>query len=121
MDQALARIGEYAPQALQEQGAPGMVVAVTDGSRTLRIYPVGYADLAAKVPVTERTRFGIGSLSKSMTSTALLELRDAGRFDPQRPVTAYLPWFYVHTRWRAITPHDLFTHTSGLPDGGLST
>ncbi|HET9097726.1 MAG TPA: serine hydrolase [Candidatus Baltobacteraceae bacterium] len=121
MDRALARIGEYAPQALQEQGAPGMVVAVTDGSRTLRIYPVGYADLAAKVPVTDRTRFGIGSLSKSMTSTALLELRDAGRFDPQRPVTAYLPWFSIHTRWRAITPHDLFTHTSGLPDGGLST
>lgn len=121
LDDTLARIGQYAPQALEEQGAPGMIVAVTDATHTLRIYPVGYADLAGKIPVTERTRFGIGSISKSMTSTALLELRDAGRFDPQRPVTAYLPWFAVHTAWRPITSHDLFTHTSGLPDGGLST
>jgi D-alanyl-D-alanine carboxypeptidase len=121
MDDALSRIAQYAPQALQAQGAPGMVVAITDATRTLRIIPVGYADLDAKSPVTEQTRFGIGSLSKSMTATALLELRDAGRFDPQRPVTAYLPWFSIHTRWRPITSHDLFTHTSGLPDGGLST
>lgn len=121
MDDALSRIAQYAPQALQEQGAPGMVLSITDATHTLRILPLGYADLTAKIPVTEKTRFGIGSLSKSMTATALLELRDAGRFDPQRPVTAYLPWFSIHTRWRAITSHDLFTHTSGLPDGGLST
>jgi CubicO group peptidase (beta-lactamase class C family) len=121
MDDALSRIAQYAPQALQAQGAPGMVLAITDATHTLRVIPVGYADLDAKTPVTEQTRFGIGSLSKSMTATALLELRDAGRFDPQRPVTAYLPWFSIHTRWRPITSHDLFTHTSGLPDGGLST
>lgn len=121
VDDALDRIAQYAPHALAEQGAPGMIVAITDATHTLRIIPVGYADAASKTPVTAQTRFGIGSLSKSMTATALLELRDAGRFDPQRPVTAYLPWFSIHTRWRAITPHDLFTHTSGLPDGGLST
>lgn len=121
MDDALSRIAQYAPQALQAQGAPGMVLAITDANHTLRIIPAGYADVDSKTPVTEQTRFGIGSLSKSMTATALLELRDAGRFDPQRPVTAYLPWFSIHTRWRPITSHDLFTHTSGLPDGGLST
>ncbi len=119
LDDALGHIAAYAPQALR--GAPGMVVAITDATHTLRIIPVGYADLESKSPVTPATRFGIGSLSKSMTATALLELRDAGRFDPQRPVTAYLPWFSIHTRWRPITSHDLFTHTSGLPDGGLST
>lgn len=121
VNDALARIGDYAPQALAQQGAPGMVLAITDATHTLRVYPVGYADLESKTPVTAQTRFGIGSLSKSMTATALLELRDAGRFDPQRPVTAYLPWFSIHTRWRPITSHDLLTHTSGLPDGGLST
>lgn len=121
LDTALSRIAQYAPQALAEQGAPGMVLAITDAKRTLRVMPLGYADLTAKTPVTEQTRFGIGSLSKSMTATALLELRDAGRFDPQRPVTAYLPWFFIPTRWRPVTSHDLFTHTSGVPDGGLST
>jgi CubicO group peptidase (beta-lactamase class C family) len=121
LDEALSRIAQYAPQALQEQGAPGMVLAITNADRTLRVLPLGYADLTAKTPVTQQTRFGIGSLTKSMTATALLELRDAGRFNPKRPVTAYLPWFFIPTRWRPITAHDLFTHTSGLPDGGLST
>jgi CubicO group peptidase (beta-lactamase class C family) len=121
MNDALDAIGAYAPQALKEQGAPGMILAVTDRTQTLRLYPVGYAKLGSKTPVTDATRFGIGSLSKSMTATALLQLRDAGRFDPRRPVRAYLPWFSVHTKWRPITSHDLFTHTSGLPDGGLST
>ncbi|MDQ2871965.1 MAG: beta-lactamase family protein, partial [Candidatus Eremiobacteraeota bacterium] len=120
MDDALTRIGQYAQQALVEQGAPGMSLAVTDKTHTLRIYTLGYANLAAQTPVTVNTRFGIGSLTKSMTATALLELRDAGRFDPQKPVTAYLPWFSIHTKFRPITPHDLFTHTSGMPDGGLS-
>lgn len=121
VDDALNEISAYAPQALKQQGAPGMVLAITDATHTLRILPVGYETLQAKIPVTERTRFGIGSISKSMTSTALLELRDAGRFNPHKPVTDYLPWFSIHSQWRPITPHDLFTHTSGMPDGGLST
>ncbi|MGZ3519995.1 MAG: serine hydrolase domain-containing protein [Vulcanimicrobiaceae bacterium] len=118
---ALARIGQYAQQALGEQGAPGMALAITDRTHTLKIYTIGYANVAAQTPVTESTRFGIGSLTKSMTATALMELRDERRFDPYKPVTAYLPWFSVHTSYRPITAHDLFTHTSGLPDGSLST
>jgi CubicO group peptidase (beta-lactamase class C family) len=121
LDDALARIGQYAQQALAEQGAPGMSLALTDKTHTLKIYAVGYANLAAQAPVTETTRFGIGSLTKSMTATALMELRDAGRFDPHKPVTAYLPWFAIHSSYRPITSHDLLTHTSGLPDGSLST
>ncbi|MGH8165483.1 MAG: serine hydrolase domain-containing protein, partial [Rhodanobacteraceae bacterium] len=121
LDDALARIGQYAQQALVEQGAPGMSLAVTDKTHTLKIYAVGYANVASQTPVTDSTRFGIGSLTKSMTATALMELRDAGRFDPHAPVTAYLPWFRIHTIYRPITPHDLLTHTSGMPDGGLAT
>ena len=72
-------------------------------------------------PVTPETRFGIGSITKSFTAGALLQLRDAGRFDDALPVTHYLPWFSIHTAFRPITSHDLFSHSSGLPDGGLST
>ncbi len=121
LDAALARIGAYAQAALAEQGAPGMALAITDKTHTLKIFTLGYANVASQAPVTEATRFGIGSLTKSMTATALMELRDAGRFDPHAPVTHYLPWFRIHTAYRPITPHDLLTHTSGMPDGGLST
>lgn len=114
-------IGVYAQQMMAQNHEPGLSIALTDRTHTLKIYTFGYADAAAKSPVTESTRFGIGSVSKSMTATALLLARDRHQFDPQKPVTAYLPWFSVRTKYRAITGFDLLTHTSGLPDGGVGS
>lgn len=121
LEQTLNAISAYAPKALAEQGAPGVSIAITDATHTLRVITIGYADAEAKAPVTPQTRFGIGSLSKSFLGTLLLQLRDEGKFDPQLPVTHYLPWFKVQSAYRPITSADLLTHSSGLPDGGLAT
>jgi D-alanyl-D-alanine carboxypeptidase len=116
---AVGKIAHDAGAAMRRQHAPGMVLALTDRRGTLGILVFGDADVAARRPVTRATRFGIGSITKSMTAIALLQARDRGAFDLHAPVTRYLPWFSVRTRWRPLTPHDLLTHTSGLPDGGL--
>ncbi len=116
MDDALKQIQTYAGQALQEQGAPGMSVAITDRTRTLRILTLGYANLDAKTPVTAATRFPIGSITKGMTTLALMEQRDEGRFDPSRPVRAYLPWFSIDSGGKTIYAHQVLSHTAGLPD-----
>jgi CubicO group peptidase (beta-lactamase class C family) len=114
---AVARIAQDAPEAMRRQHAPGMALALTDRSGTIAVLTFGLADVEKNEPVTPRTRFGIGSITKSMTSIALLQARDRGAFDPRAPVTRYLPWFSVRSRWRALTSRDLLTHTSGLPDG----
>jgi CubicO group peptidase (beta-lactamase class C family) len=116
MQDALDLIARYAPQALREQGAPGMSVALTDRTRTLRIITVGYSNLDAKAPVTPQTRFPIGSITKGMTATALMELRDEGRLDVNESVTAYLPWFSIHSGRKTIYVHQLMSHTAGFPD-----
>jgi CubicO group peptidase (beta-lactamase class C family) len=116
MDDALRQIAAYAPQALQEQDAPGMSVAITDRTHTLRILTVGYANLDAKTPVTESTRFPIGSITKGMTALALLEARDEGKFDPARTVQSYLPWFSIHSGGKPVYVHQLLSHTAGFPD-----
>jgi D-alanyl-D-alanine carboxypeptidase len=116
MDDALARIAQYAPQALAEQGAPGMSVAITDRTHTLRIITAGYANLESKAPVTEQTRFPVGSITKGMTATALMELRDEGKFDLAKPVKAYLPWFSIAADGQPIFAHQVLSHTAGLPD-----
>lgn len=120
VQQALDAIAAQAPGDMAAQGAPGMSIAITDRKHVLRIITIGYANVAQKRPVTPTTRFGIGSITKSMTSISLLELRDAGKFDPNLPVTTYLPWFTPIDPYRPITSHDLFTHTSGLPDNGAT-
>lgn len=116
MDDALAQIAAYAPQALAEQGAPGMSVAITDRTHTLKIITAGYANLDAKTPVTPSTRFPIGSITKGMTTLSLMEARDEGKFDPAKPVQAYLPWFSIHSGGKTIYMHQLLSHTAGVPD-----
>src|SRR5215469_7419278 len=95
MDDAISAIAAFGPRALAEQGAPGMSVAITDRTHTIKILTFGYANLDSKAPVTEDTRFPIGSVSKSMTSLALLQLHDRGLIDLNAPVRKYLPWWSI--------------------------
>lgn len=115
MDDALAAIAAYGPRALAEQGAPGMSVAITDRTHTLKILTFGYANVEAKAPVTPSTRFPIGSISKSMTALALLQLVDRGRVDLNAPVQRYLPWWKLGGG-NAVTIRELLSHTGGVPD-----
>jgi CubicO group peptidase (beta-lactamase class C family) len=113
---ALAAIAAYAPAAMRNQGTPGLSVAITDRTKTLRIIALGYANVDAKTAVTARTRFAIGSITKSMTALALLEQHDAGQINLNEPVQRYLPWFSIDSGGTPILVHQLLSHTAGLPD-----
>lgn len=115
LEDALDAISAYAPQALREQGTPGLSVAITDRTKTLRVIALGYANLDAKTPVTAQTRFAIGSITKSMTALALMQDVDAGRLDLNARVQRYLPWFSIHSP-NPILVHELLSHTAGTPD-----
>lgn len=97
-------------------GDLGLVVAVTDRERMQLVAVHGYADIARKQPVTADTRFAIGSISKSFTAIALMQMADEGRFDPDAPIARYLPDFHPRSAFAPITGHALMTHTSGLPN-----
>jgi CubicO group peptidase (beta-lactamase class C family) len=112
---AFRLIDQYATQSMQGNGTPGLALALVDRKGLITVRTYGYADLERGIAVTPPTRFEIGSISKSFTAIALLQLADSGRFDPNRSARSYLPWFTPTTRYRAITAHDLLTHTSGLP------
>lgn len=112
---AFRLIDRYAAQMMQGANTPGLSLALVDRSGVITVRSYGYADIGRRIPVTPATRFEIGSISKSFTAIALLQLRDEGKFDPSRPVRDYLPWFTPASRWRPVTSHDLLTHTAGLP------
>lgn len=116
MDDAIAAITAVAPAAMAYQGTPGLALAITDRTRTVRVLTFGYANVDAKEPVTPATRFAIGSITKSMTALALLEEHDAGKVDLNAPVTRYLPWFSIDSGRKPILVHQLLSHTAGLPD-----
>src|SRR5450755_3403292 len=116
-DEATARIRASAEAFMHANHIPGMALAVTDRDGTRVTLYLGTADLKTNSPITAATLFGVGSITKSMTAIALLEARDRGAFDPEKPITDYLPYFSVRSKYRPITGRDLLNHTSGLPDG----
>jgi D-alanyl-D-alanine carboxypeptidase len=113
---ALDAIAAYAPSAMREQGTPGLSVAITDRTHTLRIITLGVANRETQAPVTAQTLFAVGSITKSMTALALLQLHDARRLDLNAPVQRYLPWFSIASGGRPVLVHELLSHTAGFPD-----
>jgi D-alanyl-D-alanine carboxypeptidase len=109
------RLDQFVAQRMRQDRTPGLALAITSRDSTLAISTYGFADLRARVPLTPDHLFEIGSVSKSFTALALLQQRDAGRFDPQAPIAKYLPWFSIKSRFGPIAGHHLLTHTAGIP------
>lgn len=114
---ALGAVDEFVAARLPRLAAPGVAIGLTDSERTLGFVCQGLASVAAGTPVEPDTRFQIGSISKSFTAAVLLQEHEAGRVDLHAPVTDYVPWFSVRSRFAPITLHHLLSHTSGLPMG----
>ena len=111
---AFTRLDRYLQRKTKETRAAGFAVAVTDRKKLLGVRTYGYADVAARKPITSKTLFEIGSIGKSFTAIALLQLHEAGKLDLHAPITHYLPWFQVRSQYEPITVHHLLSHTAGI-------
>lgn len=112
-----ARLRPYVEQLREQWLMPGCAVAVTGRDETLLALYVGEADVATHAPVNSSTAFEIGSISKSLTSLALLRIAEDGLLDLDDAVAHHLPWFSVRTDHPPITVRSLLNHTSGLIAG----
>ncbi len=115
IQEAYERIDTYAEQLMAQYNTPGMTLIITDPEGTIHTASYGFEDVKTRSPVTSSSLFQIGSISKSFTSIALLQLHERGKVDVHEPLTAYLPWFSVRSEYDPITPHHLATHTAGIP------
>jgi D-alanyl-D-alanine carboxypeptidase len=101
---------------MQAMNAPGLTLGLANTGGPVRAVGFGFADLDAKTPLTAEHLFEIGSITKSFVALTLLQLRDEGKLDLNRPILDYLPWLPIQANYGVITVHHLLTHTSGLPD-----
>lgn len=92
-------------------GAPGLSLAVASGGKIVWSVSCGYADLMSRRLVTAQTRFRIGSVSKTLTATAIAQYAEAGRVDLDAPVDRYADF---PSRRGAITLRRLAGHLAGL-------
>jgi CubicO group peptidase (beta-lactamase class C family) len=115
------RVSEFRDHSMWKWGTPGMVIGVTDREKTLSVSAKGYSDAASRRPLTPDTMFQIGSVSKSFTCIALLQLVEQGALEVHDPVTKHLPWLSISSKHSGITLHHLMTHTAGIILGSDAT
>ncbi|HDR4566854.1 serine hydrolase domain-containing protein [Bacillus paranthracis] len=88
-------------------------VLVTDKEHVILNKGYGYADVQNKIENTPHTKYRIGSITKTVVATSILQLQDQGKLNIQDNVNKYIPSFPEN---KNITLYHLLTHTSGLPE-----
>ena len=91
--------------------APGLSLTVAAHGKIVWSVSCGYADLQPRRPVTAHTRFRIGSVSKTLTATALAEYAESGRVDLDASVDRYVDF---PSHGGAITLRRLAGHLAGI-------
>lgn len=112
----LERVDSYVAQAMEDRDVPGAALVVVRDGRIVHAKGYGRADSEGR-PVTPQTPFRIGSVTKSFTALAVMQLVEDGTVALDAPVRRYLPWFTLADEEAAgrITVAHLLHHTSGIP------
>ena len=127
----LGRIGPWMRRLIDDRRFAGLSVMVLRHGRIAYFDAQGSADLARGTPMQGDTLVRIYSMTKALTSTAIMMLYEEGRFQLDDPITGFLPCFRGQRVFtggsrlayqsvpaeRDITFRDLLTHTSGLTYG----
>ncbi len=109
-------IDAYIESQMRRLHIPGASLAIVEGDQIVHVKGFGYARPGGEVPAPQ-TPFFIGSLTKSFTALAVMQLVEAGKVELDAPVQRYLPWFRVADPQAStqITLRHLLNQTSGLP------
>ncbi|GAA2586668.1 serine hydrolase [Dactylosporangium fulvum] len=121
-----ARTRQYLDALLPGQLArlhiPGAAVSVVAGGRTVLTAGYGVADMRTGTPFDpQRTVVELGSIAKTFTATAVLQLAEQGRLDLDADVNRYLTDVRIADTFpgRPVTMTHLLTHTSGFDTQGV--
>ncbi|KPV45097.1 serine hydrolase domain-containing protein [Alicyclobacillus ferrooxydans] len=119
MAQNLVDFEAAAQKVLAAYDVPGVIVAVARDGEPVSFQPFGYRDREQQLELDKDTVFGIGSVTKSFTAVAIMQLEEAGLLSVDDPVVKHLPEFRLaNTDVSGITIHHLLTHSAGLPPLG---
>src|SRR6187455_1248073 len=134
--QGATALSTFLKSATDRGDVPGVVVAVVDKSGVLYDEAFGKSSTVKNTPMTKDTIFNIASMTKAITSAAIMQLVDEGKLKVDDEVGKFLPkWkdpqviskfneadgtYETRPAKRQITIRHLLTHTSGIGYGFAS-
>ncbi|KAA3659103.1 MAG: class A beta-lactamase-related serine hydrolase [Chloroflexi bacterium] len=110
-----AAVDAYVAEQLKNLDIPGLVLGIVEDGQIAHVQGFGVADSSGRA-VTPQTPFYIGSVSKSFTALAVMQLVEAGKIDLDLPVQTYLSWFELADKDASaqITVRHLLNQTTGI-------
>ena len=131
----LGRVSDWGKRLVDDGKLAGVTTAVTRRGKVVHLHSCGMADVAAGRAMSADAILRIYSMSKPLTSVAIMMLYEEGHFQLDDPITRFLPCFAnmrvgaggqrgkldTVPAMRDITFRDLLTHTSGLTYGFMQS
>ena len=117
IERVVAELEPEIQRTLLAGNIPSASVALVAGDRVIWSNAYGYSNLWARTPATPSTVYLIGSTFKAMSTVALLQQMEKGKFKLDDRVNDYLTDFKIQGEdpQHPVTFRHLLTHTSGLP------
>jgi CubicO group peptidase (beta-lactamase class C family) len=115
--EALPLLDAWTAYTLAQQRTPGLAITVVHGDGPVWSRAFGVADAEAKTRATPQTLFRIGSITKTFTALAVLQLHQDGKLrldDRVRDHVAKSAMHAAHAGVLDVTIRELLTHSSGL-------
>ena len=121
LDEVGTWLSENLSDLLAKYKVPGAAIGVYSGGQVVD-FAAGVLSHATGVAATTDSVFQIGSITKTWTGTLVMQLRDEGLLDIDKPVVSYLPDFDLadSEAARTMTVRQLLNHTAGF-EGDIFT
>jgi CubicO group peptidase (beta-lactamase class C family) len=110
---------DFIAKEAEARHIPGVCAGLIRGNEVIWSHAFGFANLEQKTPMSLDALANIGSISKTFTTTALMQLKEAGKVKLDDDINTYLP-FPVRNPLAPdvpITVRMLLTHVSSIRDG----
>ncbi len=120
----IAELDVRIAKALADARIPGASIAVIENNTIVLAKGYGVSDLKASTPVTTETVFRAGSISKSLTSIAIMMLVEEGKLSLDDKLSDLVPELRIENPWEATHPLrlvHLLEHTAGFDDIDFSS
>ena len=111
-----SRIDRHVKRVMKLYGVPGLAIGIVRDGKIIFKNGYGHANIKTGQKTDTNTLFGMASVSKSFTATAVMQLAEHGFINLDDPVSKHVPYFILKDeRYRLITIRMLLNHTSGIP------
>ncbi len=113
----VAHLDALVPALLEKTKTPGAAVGLIEDGDVFLLRGYGLADKEARRPVTPKTLFNVGSVSKVVTAWGVVDLHERGRIDLDEPVNRYLKRWQVpgaEVDTDGVTVRRLLSHMAGV-------